>query len=108
LCCLGETSPVTRTHLVEVVRQAPCTVVDGRQVKRCIVESVSKDEALKQLLKTLNKQHGDDRFTPRTGTDEQFKISRELIEILVAHNWPLGDKPFDLLDDHRQQDLGLG
>ena len=66
------------------------------------------EDHLKDVLHVLNKQFGDGRFTPRTGTTEYFKISRELIDILVSLDWPLGEgDPYELLDDHRQGDLGL-
>ena len=69
---------------------------------------MTSEDKLKDVLDVLNKQFGDDRFTPRTGTTEYFKISRELIDVLVSLDWPLGDgDPYRLLDDHRQGDLGL-
>lgn len=67
------------------------------------------EDTLLATLKVMNKQRDDELFTPRRGTQEEFKISRELIDIIVAHNWPLGEgDPYRLLEDHRQRDLGLG
>ena len=63
------------------------------------------EEDLKNTLRVLDNCRDDDLFTPRRGTTEEFKISKELIDVLVAQRWPLGDDPYALLDDSRQTSL---
>ena len=56
-------------------------------------------DAMKLRAKT------DPAFKPRRGTKEEFKISKKVIDLLVEHQWPLGDDPYALLKDTRQRSL---
>ena len=68
----------------------------------------TKEDDLKNLLIALNKNRDDDHFKPRRNTKEEYRISRELIDILVALQWPLGEgDPYRLLKDDRQSELDL-
>ena len=57
-----------------------------------------KEDDLLKLLKTLH-------IEPRRGTREEFKVTKNLIEILVSQRWPLGDEPYSLLDGTRQNEM---
>jgi len=67
----------------------------------------SMETRFKELMKTLDSQRDDDLFKPRRGSDwEEFKASKQFIDVMVAFGWPMGEgDPYRFLKDHRQGDF---